>query len=246
MPPAQKYLAQYNGYTLPGYVQQEAINSTAGIGNHQAPYADASLSEYTGLVNKDLALTLKIWQCSYAEAKEEVQRAATILRSFRDGFAPLRIQFPDRYYEAIVEKISAPKDISSSIKTRDYTIDFDCKPWLVHDTVQTITGTGLQSTATRTIADGGWTPTTLTISGSNVTVSGYTAEGLYTGFLSIDGTVSNMVIDSELQTATVGGVNAVDQMLWADFGVHVAPGVTYFDIQNASSCQIQYQNRWYI
>ena len=246
MPPAQSYLVKYNGFVLPGYLQEETMSSVLNIGNHQSLFADASLSESLGLNNKDLSLRLKLWECSYSEAKEQAQLAATYLRTDRDSFSPLFIQRPDRYYEALTKNVSTQKEVGSSLNLREYTVDFEAKPWVTSSTINTLNGTGTVSTTGRQFTDGGWTPTTVTVTGTNVTISGYTDLGSYTGFMSINGSVTNMVVNSNTMSSTIGGVNANDKMLWADYSLYVGPGVTNFQINGASSCSIAYQNRWYI
>lgn len=245
--PSQGYLAQYNSYQLPGYVQRESFDSTMNIANHYATYADGSLSEYTGLQNKMLSLTLKVWEPTYLAAKDEVQRAATILRTKRDGFAPLYLQRTDRYIEALTPAIKMEKEAGTSTRLLEYQADFECKPWWTSVSGYTLTGTSSDTdSVARTIADGGWTPTTITVTGTNVTISGYTATGDFAGFISISGAVSSMVIDSDAFTATIGGLNANDRMRWADYRLYVGPGKTTFVSTGASSMTIQYNNRWYL
>ena len=246
--PSQSYLAEYNSYVLPGYVQDESFESSMNIANHEATYADGSESEYIGLQNKVLSLTLKVWECDYLTVKNEVQKAATYLRSKRKGFAPLRVQYSDRYYEALVQRISLSKTAGTSVKTGDYQVNFECRPWLTSYSGYTLTGTGSITTdqVGRTIEDGGWTPTRITVTGTNVTISGYTDDGQFAGFVSISGAVTGMVIDSNAFTATIGGVNANDRMKWADYRTYVGPGRTTFVTTGASSMTVQYNNRWYI
>lgn len=246
--PPQEYLAQYNTYTLPGYVQDESFDSIANIANHYAAYNDGSLSEYTGLANKQLNLRLKVWEQDYATCKEQVELGATMLRSKRAGFANLFIQFADKYYEAMVQAVKTQKAVPTSTKTLEYEVEFLCKPWLTSTASYQLTGTGTINTdqVARTIDDGGWTPTTITVTGTNVTISGYTATGDFTGFISISGAVTNMIVDSYAYTATIGGVNKNNLMKNIDYQVYVGPGKTFFAITGASSCTIDYKNRWYL
>lgn len=247
MGPSQAYLAQYNSYTLPGYVQNETFDSTMNIANHYATYADGSLSEYTGLQNKQLSLRLKVWEPTYQAAKDAVQEAATILRTKRDRFAPLYIQRTDRYIEALVNSVKMEKTAGSSVRILEYDVQFECKPWWVSTSGYTLTGTSSNTDSVgRTIADGSWTPTRITVTGTNVTISGYTDTGDFAGFVSISGAVSNMIIDSDAFTATIGGLNANDRMRWADYRVYVGPGKTNFVSTGASSMTITYNNRWYL
>ena len=256
--PSPSYLAKYNTYVLPGYVQSEHLPSTASVVNHQAPYADGSLSEYTGLDNKIISLVLKVWEPDYLTCKTEVQKAATMLRSNRSSFAPLYVQYSDKYYEAMTQSIRIQKSVPSSVRTLDYEVTFECKPWLTSTATYTISGVGVYGSdgikhvsinteqVSRTISDGGWTPTIITVTGTDVTISGYTATGDAAGFISISGAVTNMVIDSYEYTSKISGVNANDKMLWAGYQTYVGPGITYFDIDGASTCSIAYHNRWYI
>lgn len=244
----QQYLCQYNGYVLPGYVQRESFPSDMNIANHQAPFADGSLSEYTGLENKNLTVSLKVWESNFNTAKEQVELGATYLRSKRNGFADLYIQWSDRHYEAMVRKISVENTAGRPVRIMEYNVDFECKPWLVNDATTTISGTGTINTdqVGRTIDDGGWSPTTITVTGTNVTVSGYTDTGDFAGFISIDGAVSNMIINAEEMTAEIASVNRNDLMLWTDYAMYVGPGKTYFTITGASACSISWHDRWYI
>lgn len=247
MGPAQGYLAQFNGEILPGYVQYESFDSSMNIAAHYATYADGSLSEYTGLQNKTLSLRLKVWEPNYAACKAEVQKGATIVRS-KKTFAPLYIQHTDRYYTALTQRVQIQKTAGESVRTLDYEIQFECKPWLTSTSGYILTGTGTIDTDTkgRTIDDGGWTPTRITVTGTNVTISGYTATGDFAGYMSISGAVSNMIIDSDAFTATLGGQSANEYMRWADYRVYVGPGKTYFVTTGASSMTLQYNNRWYL
>jgi len=247
MGPAQQYLAKYNTYTLPGYVQNETFDSSMNIANHYAPFADGSLSEYTGLQNKLLSLTLKVWEPNYLACKTEVQKAATMLRTKRDGFAPLYVQYTDRYYEALTQSIKEEKTAGTSVRTLEYQVQFECRPWSISTSGYILTGTSSNTDSVgRTISDGGWTPTRITVTGTDVTISGFTATGDFAGFISISGAVTNMIIDSDAFTATIAGVNNNGRMRWADYRVYVGPGKTSFVSTGASSMTVEYNNRWYL
>lgn len=252
--PAAAYLAKYNTYTLPGYVQNESFDSVMRTAEHYASYADGSESEYLGLQNKMLSLTLKVWEDDYATCKQKVQQAATVLRSKRSGFAKLYLQFDDRYYLAMTPTIKMDKTAGTSVKLLEYQAEFECKPWLISDDTYTVSGSALNggtqtfSTVGRTIDDGGWTYATVNLSGTNVTVSGYTAAGDFAGFISVSGVLNNLTIDSEAFTATTsnGTVNRNSYMKSLDYRMYVGPEVTYFTVTGAQKCEVIYQKRWYI
>lgn len=243
--PSQGYNVIYNGYTAPGYCQQESFDSTANVVDHYAPYADGSNSEYTGLANKVLSLRMKVWEQGYLAAKNEIQKAATIFRSKKWDYAPLYVQYSDRHYDAKTQSIRLAKQAGGSVNIAEYELQFECKPWLVSDTTSNASGTGLV-TVTRTLDDGGWTPTRITVTGTNVTISGYLDNGDPTGFVSVSGAVSGLLIDSDAFTATIGGNNANGQMYWVDYRTYVGPGTTHFQVTGASSCAFEWENRWYI
>ena len=246
--PAQNYLARYNTFQLPGYVQNETFDSVNNVATHYAPYADGSESEYTGLQNKMLSLRLKVWEQDFATCSDQISLAATMLRSKKRGFAPLYVQRTDRYYNALVQSVKKENTAGAPVRIQEYEVQFECKPWAYSTSGYTITGTGTIDTdqVGRTISDGGWTPTLITVTGTNVTISGYTAMGDFAGFVSISGAVSSMIIDSDAVTATIGGVNKNSLMYTPDYRTYVGPGKTTFVITGASSCSITYHNRWYI
>jgi hypothetical protein len=246
--PNPNYLAKYNDYVLPGYVQEESFDSEMNIAAHYGDYADGSLSEYTGLQNKMLSLRLKVWEPTFGAAKEEIELAATYLRSKRNSFAPLYVQYSDRHYDAMVRSIKVQNTAGRPVRLMEYDVQFECKPWLISDTPVTLSGTGTISTdqVSRTVDNGGWTFANITVTGTDVTISGYTETGDFTGFISIDGAVTNMEIDSENYTAEISAVNRNDLMLTADYRMLVGPGKTNFAITGASSCSITYYDRWYI
>jgi len=245
--PSQAYLAEFNSYVLPGYVQDESIDSTMNIGQHYAPYADGSNSEYTGLQNKMLSLRLKVWEQDYLTCKNEVQRAATIVRSSR-GFSPLYVQSSDRYYEALTQSVKMQKTAGESVRTLEYEVQFECKPWYYSVSGYSLTGTGTINTdqVGRTIDDGGWTPARITVTGTNVTVSGYTETGAFAGFISVSGAVTNLIIDSNDVTATISSVNANNRFYTPDYRMYIGPGKTYLTTTGASSMSVTYNNRWYL
>jgi len=245
---AQQYLAKYNTYTLPGYVQEESFDSIQNVQAHYSTYADGSLSEYTGLQNKQLSLRLKVWEQDYITTKNQIELAATYLRTNKSSFAPLYVQYSDRHYDALVQSVKMQKAVGTAVRTSEYEVQFECRPWLINDTQFTLSGTGTINTdqVSRTIDNGGYTPTYITVTGTDVTISGYTNTVPFTGFISISGAISGMVIDSENMTAEISGQNRNDLMKYIDYKMEVGPSKTYFAITGALSCTIAYNDRWYI
>ncbi len=191
---------------------------------------------------------MKVWEEDYLTITEQIQLAATMLRSKRSGFAPLYIQRDDRYYEAMTQSVKREKSVPSSVRISEYEAQFECKPWQVSTSGYQINGTGAIDTDAvgRTIADGGWTPARIVVTGTNVTISGYTAAGDFAGYVSISGAVTNMIIDSDAFTATIAGVNNNNRMRWADYRLYVGPEKTFFVSTGASALSIQWNNRWYL
>lgn len=244
---SHSYLVRYNNYDLPGYAQDESYDSIVTITPHPAMGVDGSLSEYLGLTNKSASIRMRAWEPTYLLVKEKVQKAAVMLSSFRGGFAKLYVQQPNAYFLAMVKKIAVQKDAKSSGKILDYIVDFETMPWLISNDTYEISGTGLIDTGSRTISDGGWTPTKILVSGTDVTITAYTETNNYSaGSIAIIGLCTNLVIDSENFTAIENGVNKNGSITTKDYAIHVGPGKTFFQINGATSCVIQYNNRWYL
>lgn len=231
-----RYLVNYNGYPLPGYAQRESIESVAEIIQHAVAYEDMSLSEHYGLKNKLISLTMLVWERDYYQSKEKIKEAATILRARRAGFSPLYIQQTDRHYDALAIKISMESDARSSGRIVNYDIEFEAKPWLISDNTITLSGAVTVDTdqVSRDIYDGGWTPVSLLVTGTNVTVSGYTATENFTGYITISGSVVDQVVTEDSYESLVNNA------------LYVGPGKTTFVITGATSCTITYHNRWYL
>jgi hypothetical protein len=240
-----RYLVKFNSYQLPGYAQVEDFNSPMGIYAPDVTYQDGPFSEYVGLENKILSLEMKVVGETYMDVKNQVQQAATIVRSSK-GWEKLYIQRDDRYYIALTNKITSAKRVGESMRVLSYGINWEVMPWLTSDAVYTISGTGTIDTGTRNIYNGGWTPAKVTLTGTNVTVSGYNQYGEFTGFVSVSGAVTNMVINTQEYTSTINGVNSNNLMYNPDYAIFVGPGKTFFVITGASSCTIEYQDRWYL
>jgi hypothetical protein len=242
---SQRYLVQYNGYQLPGYAQAESFDSIMKIETAHQPYRDMAFSEYLGLENKTVSLRILVTGDNYLECKNQMQLASTMLRSQRAGFRPLYVQHYYKHYDGLVSAIKLESDVNTNT-TAEYTIEFECKPWLESDILTTVSGTSLISTVGRTIYDGGWTPVNLTLSGNNITVSGYTLTGDFTGFISISGAVSDLQINTEEYTATMNNENANNVILNDNYQVYIGPEMTYFSISGAIECEISYRDRWYL
>lgn len=244
--PAQQYLAEYNGQQLPGYVQNESFDSQLNIAQHYGAYIDGSPSEDTGLANKVLNLTLKVWEQDYLTCKQQVDYAATILRSKRNGWAPLHVQYSDKHYDAMVKNISISKEAGTSVRTLDYSIEFECRPWLIGESLHTFSGSSPLVTTGRTISNGGWSPTIITVTGSNIDIVGVDSLGETTGHITINGSVTNLVIDTEAFTAVDDGGNKNAQMTTADYRMYVGTGETTYTFTGASSIEVKYYDRWHI
>jgi hypothetical protein len=253
--PAQQYLAIYNhapntagasDYVLPGYVQSENMDSVLNIASHYGAYLDGSESEDMGLSNKELTLALKVWENDYLSCKQQVELASTIIRSSR-VFTTLYVQYTDRHYVALAKDIKMSKSVPSSVKTLDYEVTFECKPWLVGDYMHQLSGISTITTndVSRTMANGAWTPTRIMVTGTNVTITGVTANGEPTGNIIVTGDANNLMIDTEAFTATTYSEN-MNSLLNADYRMYVGAGETIFTVTGASSCEIEYYDRWYI
>lgn len=245
--PSQQYIITYNGHQLPGYAQSEDDPTDMNINDAYAFGWDGSLSQYVGLSNKALKLTFRVWEQTYRTCKDAYHLATTILRSRREGFAPLFVDYTDRYFNATVKQVTYQQDISKSRRLLDYSVEFDCEPWWTSVTGYTITGAGSVNTdaVSRTLSHGGWTPAHVKVSGTDVTISGYTATE-FTGFASISGVVTDFVIDTEHSRSYLGsGANGDGYMHWKNYGVWVGPDKTTWAVTGASAIEITYHNRWY-
>jgi phage-related protein len=240
--PPQQYLVKYNNYQLPGYAQSEAFDSIMNIADHYGAYIDGSWSEETGLANKVLTLEMLVWETDYLTCKQQIELASTYLRSFRGGFANLYVQYSDKHYSAMVKSIKVDKQVPSSVRTLNYTVEFECRPWLIGETLYTISSD--TNEVGRTLEDGGWTPTIITSTGA-VTIVGTTADGQNTGTIIVADSISGLVIDTEAYTATAGGVNKNASITTKDYRMYVGPGRTTFSVTGGSA-SISYYDRWYI
>lgn len=131
-PPASElgYTIQYNGYTLPGYAQGEAFISNMRLFGITVLGLDGQPLEQRGLENKEITIRLLILDTTYQRAKEQVQTAATYLRSERNNWSRLYLKRFDRYYLAKVVKINISQDAGVHENALEYTIIFEAKPWL--------------------------------------------------------------------------------------------------------------------
>jgi hypothetical protein len=161
--------------------------------------------------------------------------AGSMLRSAKT-WEKLYIQNPDRYFLAIPSKISMEQNAKDT--AIDYTIEWEAKPWLYSDKIYTVSGAGT-ITITRTLADGGWTPTSLLVTGNNVTISGYTATQ-FAGYISISGAASNFAVTTAPFTAT--NPRAMNH----DYELYLGPETTTIETTGATSVIVIWQNRWYL
>jgi hypothetical protein len=270
--PTPSYKVIFNGYQLPGYVQEESTDFNFGTVNSPVPYSlNGSVQQYAGIHNKIVSLRLKVWEQDLLTCKTEIARAADFLMSRINSPSNLYVGYTDRHLTAVPVTVRRQKETSTSSRTLEYDVDFNCRPYFIGETTYTIsgsivgTGTTYLSTSslfsgTRNIGeDGTWTPVRITLTGTNVTISGYTEEankytpfvGTFhseqTGFISVSGAVTNMQILPETLTATINGANANDRMLWTDYSLYVAPSVTHtgFKVTGTNvSILMNYENRW--
>lgn len=237
-------LVRFNGYLLPGYLQEENLSSPMRINIIDPTYADPS-QEYIGLENKIISLRLMVVQGTYQASKEKVLLAGSLIRSARDKYVPLTVIDTTKHYLARTQKIVLNQTAGLRENAAEYSVEFEVKPWQ-YGTQHSLIGTTLLDTnsVNRTIGNGTWTPATIIISGNSVTVSGYTETGQFTGFVSVSGEVNNMVLDSENYTVTMAGENRNDLLNTIDHKIMIGPGRTFFTVNGATSCEIIYQDRW--
>lgn len=97
----------------------------------------------------------------------------------------------------------------------------------------------------RTLADGGWTPAIINVSGTDISITGHTEWGESVGEITITGSVTNLIIDIEQFTAIENGIDKRD-IINKDFSLYIGPGKTYFTVTGATYCTIEWKNRWYL
>jgi hypothetical protein len=250
--PSAQYVVTYNSYQLPGYAQEKSDDSSMNIVTHYAPYVDGGQSEYTGLQNTSLAMKFKVWEPTFADCEAAFQEAKSYLYSKKYGWAELFIGRTDRYYKAKTQNVKRTSTAGSSVRLLEYDVNWETLPYQISVSGYTISGGGNITLNTDTIgrtilADGGWTPTTILLTGHDITISGYTDDDLCIGFISASGTLVNMQVNTESYTSTMAGANANGHMLWADYSMPVAPGKTYYAIHGspATNVVISWNDRWY-
>lgn len=247
--PAAQYLVKYNGHVLPGYAQSEQFDNGVTLVDHNSPRTHTPLTEYGGEIPKGIQIKMKVWEKDYFSCKEQIQLAATYLRSTRGDYSPLYIQYTDRHYNAKTETITTQKEAGVSVRTADYDVTFKALPWIEADYTTTLSGgSGTLTTDAvgRTTASGTYSPVTLLLVGTNVTVSGFTDTGEFCGYLKIDGATVGTIVDSENYNAfDINGVNMNGQMLThVDYAMYVGPGKTNFVITGATQALLSWNDRW--
>lgn len=239
------FLVIYNKYLLPGYAQSESATNVMRILAPDVPYQDGSLYETNGLENKDISLNMLVLSDTYREAKEVANMAGTMLRTIRSSeYGRLYLGRLDRYYLAMPKAVKISANAATDRRSIQYSVDFEAKPWAYSTSTTTINGTGNIDTGPRDFTEGTWTPTQIKVTGTDITVSGYTEFGQFTGFFSVSGYVANLVIDTETYSATINGINANNYMKNLNYEVYVGPGRTYFDVTGATTIELTWQNRW--
>jgi hypothetical protein len=254
--PAPQFVVKYNDYTLPGYAQGESYESSVQVTDYNAPYSSEPLSEQTGDLPKNITISMLVWDDNYVACKEQIQNAATYLRSKRGGYGNLYLGTTSKHYQVIPVAIKYDKNATDGYKTSKYDITFKAKPYLEADdwTYLSISGAGTFSTDTattpRTYTNGIFSPCYITISGASntPTISGYTETGEYCGYIAASGIANTTVtINSRDYTAVDSGGNNKNALLTTpDYAMFVGVGKTNFSCQGVSSVEIAWHDRWYI
>lgn len=242
--PPPEYIVVFNGFQLFGYAQSESVKTEMQDDDLMGFDWDGSETQQSNLTNPILSMDFLIYTVGWRKAKDQLHHTERILLSSRDERKPLYVDYTDRHYLASFKTIKYQKDITGSRNTLPYTVEFEIDPQMVADNPRIITGAGTIVTTGRTFANGGWTPTILTVTGTDVTVSGYT-DTEFTGFVSASGVVAGLVIDTASMTAEMAGNNAVGLLKSVNFELFVGPGETTFEVTGASSISIKYFDRWY-
>lgn len=238
--PARRYIVTYNGFQLPGYAQSEDDPLTVSLVDHYAFGVDGSISQTKGMENKSFSMDFKIWEDTYQACKNKYYNAVTALRSRRDGFARLFVDYTDRYFNATVRSITYTQRAEQSKKLLTYSVEFNTQPWMTGIEHHVIEGpNSTTEDVGRTLDSGGWTPALVILSGTNPTVSGYSATQ-FTGYISISGVVTDFEIDTENSFSTDDSA-----MNYKEYGLWVAPGTTWFDTTGVTDMTISYFDRWY-
>lgn len=235
------YLVKYNNYLLPGYLQGEALVSDMSKFSWDAEFY-ATRTEPTGLENKVIEAQFLIVEDTYANAKIKVHIAGTMLRSSRREYTRLFLKNPDRYYLALTRGIRTEQTAGINEKHLTYDVTWEAKPWL-YGSSHVLTGPIDTNDVGRTFENGTWTPAIVTLTGTNPTVSGYTDAGEFTGYISVSGNVTNLVIDTENYSATMNGYN-VDHLVNMEYQIYIGPGRTRFDTTGITNITVEYEDRW--
>lgn len=238
------YLIKYNNYLLPGYLQQETLLNEINLFSSESEYSDFGTSEYTGLKNKFIDIRMLVVESTYRATKDQINLAGTMLRSSRSDFVRLTLKRPDRYYLAKTTTIRTEQEAGRGENRTEYGVTFETKPWAYGITTHTLTGTIDTDSVGRTLSNGTWTPAIIRLTGTNITVSGYTDTEDFTGFISVSGAVNNLVIDSESYSVTMDGVNRNDLMNSYDYQMYIGPGRTRFTTTGVTEITVEYEDRW--
>lgn len=239
-----EYIVVFDGYQLFGYAQAESVQTDMQTDDPFGFDWDGSQTQQAGLTNPTLTMDFLIYTTDWTRAKNQLHETERIMLSSKEERKRLYVDYTDRHYIASFKSIKYQKDVSSSRRLLPYSVEFDVEPQMIADALTTLTGAGTIVTTGRTLANGGWTPTIITVTGIDVTISGFTSTE-FTGYLSVSGLVTNLVINSELFTAEINGENANDLLYTVDYAMFVGPGETTFAVTGASSISIKYNDRWY-
>ena len=206
--PTPQFLVKYNGYTLPGYAQEESLEGSIQDQDYVVPYSYEALSDNMGEQAKQMSVTMMVWDDSYTGCKNQIQTAATYLKSKRGDYGNLYLGQSDRHYQVIPTDIKYDKKATDQQVTATYDVSFKAKPYLTSDAyyhISNYTASGVISSVITTdnTKYSSYYPAIYPVA-SGVTVSGYT-ESSYGARTISDGMYSPcwVVINNIGATSTV-------------------------------------------
>lgn len=243
-----EYVVIYDNFQLAGYPQSESIMTTVNLADLEAFEWDGATTQNIGLSNFTLSITFAIYDVAgWHSAKTQYLLTRSRLLSSQGDYRALNIDGHEGSYRAQIKSVNYSKDVTTNRRLLEYTVEFECQPWAISEIPRSLASfsSGILTTddVNRTINDGTWTPTIINLTGTNVTVSGYT-DTESTGYISVSGYVSGMIIDSEQATVTVFDGNGEPYLYSVDPQMYVGVGKTSFETTGVDNITISYKNRW--